>query len=134
MTRLKNKPLIIINIIIIAFKNKLHNELHRLLDTVRRGSPSYWRSISPPASASYLLGLLSDGGHALRLYAASRKVADSCPEEVDSFKLTQSFRLHYCPGVDSASNRNEYQESLKIKKPGSKVLPARWADNLAAIY
>jgi hypothetical protein len=38
------------------------------------------------------------------------------------------------PGVDSASNRNEYQESLKIKKPGGKMLPARRADNLAAIY
>jgi hypothetical protein len=38
-------------------------------------------------------------------------------------------------GVDSASNRNEYQESLKIKKkPGGKVRLARRADNLAAIY
>jgi hypothetical protein len=35
-------------------------------------------------------------------------------------------------GVDSASNRNEYQESSK-KKPGGKVRPARRADNLAAI-
>jgi hypothetical protein len=35
------------------------------------------------------------------------------------------------PGVDSASNRNEYQESLKIKKPGGKVWLARRADNLA---
>jgi hypothetical protein len=38
------------------------------------------------------------------------------------------------PGVDSASTRNEYQESLKIKKPGGKVRPARRADNLVAIY
>jgi hypothetical protein len=38
------------------------------------------------------------------------------------------------PGVDSATNRNEYQESLKIKQPGGKVRPARRADNLAAIY
>jgi hypothetical protein len=29
---------------------------------------------------------------------------------------------------------NEYQESLKIKKPGGKVRLARRADNLAAIY
>jgi hypothetical protein len=28
------------------------------------------------------------------------------------FPLTQSFRLHYGPGFDSASNRNEYQEYL----------------------
>jgi hypothetical protein len=26
--------------------------------------------------------------------------------------LTQSFRSHYGPGVESASNRNEYQESF----------------------
>jgi hypothetical protein len=36
-------------------------------------------------------------------------------------------------GFDSASDRNEYQDSLKIKKPGGKVRPARKADNLAAI-
>jgi hypothetical protein len=40
---------------------------------------------------------------------------------------------HTGPGVDSASNRNEYQESLKIKKPGGKVQLARRADNLAII-
>jgi hypothetical protein len=38
------------------------------------------------------------------------------------------------PEVDSACNRNEYQKSLKIKKPGGKVRPALRADNLAAIY
>jgi hypothetical protein len=38
----------------------------------------------------------------------------------------------YGPGIDSASNRNEYQESLK-KKPGGKLRPARRVDNLAAI-
>jgi hypothetical protein len=37
-------------------------------------------------------------------------------------------------GVDSASNRNEYQESLKIKKLGGKLRLASRADNLAAIY
>jgi hypothetical protein len=31
-------------------------------------------------------------------------------------------------------NRNEYHESLKIKKPGGKVRPARRAENLAGIY
>ena len=29
-----------------------------------------------------------------------------------NFSLTQSFRSHYGPGVDSASNRNEYQENF----------------------
>ena len=27
-----------------------------------------------------------------------------------NFSLAYSFQLHYGPGVDSASNRNEYQE------------------------
>jgi hypothetical protein len=56
------------------------------------------------------------------------------PDEVDFLNwLNPSSRTG--PGVDSASNRNEYQDSLKIiKKPGGKVRPARKADNLAAIY
>jgi hypothetical protein len=29
-----------------------------------------------------------------------------------NFSVTQSFRSHYGPGVDSVSNRNEYQESF----------------------
>jgi hypothetical protein len=34
------------------------------------------------------------------------------------FLLTYSFRLHYGPGVDSASNRNEYQEyPLGVRRP-----------------
>ena len=37
-----------------------------------------------------------------------------------NFSLTQSFRSHYCPGVDSASNRNEYQEYfLGVKAAGA---------------
>ena len=36
-----------------------------------------------------------------------------------NFSLTLSFRSHYGPGVDSASNRNEYQEYfLGIKAAG----------------
>jgi hypothetical protein len=38
------------------------------------------------------------------------------------------------PWIRPSLNRNEYQESLKIKKPEGKVRPARRADNLAAIY
>jgi hypothetical protein len=29
-----------------------------------------------------------------------------------NFSLTSSFRLHYGPGIDSASNRNKHQEYL----------------------
>jgi hypothetical protein len=35
-----------------------------------------------------------------------------------NFSLTQSFRSHYSPGVDSASNRNEYQEYFLGGKGG----------------
>jgi hypothetical protein len=46
-------------------------------------------------------------------YATSRMVAGSSPDELDFFfQFTSPFQLHYGPGIDSASNRNEYQESL----------------------
>src|SRR5215475_11945377 len=35
-----------------------------------------------------------------------------------NFSLTQFFRPHYGPGVDSASNRNEYQEYFLAGKGG----------------
>jgi hypothetical protein len=39
---------------------------------------------------------------------------------LDFFSLTQSFRSHYGPGFDSASNRNEYQEYfLGVKAAGA---------------
>jgi hypothetical protein len=58
----------------------------------------------------------------IKHYAASRKVAGSSPDEVDFLNWPNPSGP---PGVDLASNRNEYQESLKIKKPGGKVRPAR---------
>jgi len=37
-----------------------------------------------------------------------------------NFSLTLSFRPHYSPGVDAASNRNEYQEYfLGVKAAGA---------------
>jgi hypothetical protein len=37
-----------------------------------------------------------------------------------NFSVTLSFRSHCDPGVDSASNRNEYQESfLEVKTVGA---------------
>jgi hypothetical protein len=47
----------------------------------------------------------------LRCCATNRKVASSIPAGVSGFFIDiKSFRSHYGPGVDSASNRNEYQE------------------------
>jgi len=57
----------------------------------------------------------------LRCCATNRKIAGSVPDGVIGiFSLTQSFRSHYDPGVDSASNRNEYQEHfLGVKAAGA---------------
>ena len=49
----------------------------------------------------------------LRCCATNRKVAGSIPAGV-----IKSFRLHYGLGVDSASNRNEYQEYFLRGKGG----------------
>jgi len=45
----------------------------------------------------------------------------SIPAGVSGFFIdTKSFRSHYGPGVDSASNRNEYQEYfLGVKAAGA---------------
>ena len=47
----------------------------------------------------------------LRCCATNRKVAGSIPAGVNGFFIDiKSFRSHYGPGVDPASNRNEYQD------------------------
>ena len=57
----------------------------------------------------------------LRYCATNRKVAGSIAASVNGFFIDiKSFRSHYGPGVDSASNRNEYQEHfLGVKAAGS---------------
>ena len=52
--------------------------------------------------------------------ATNRKVAGSIPAGVIGFfSDIKSFRSHYDAGVDSASNRNEYQEYfLGVKGAG----------------
>ena len=53
----------------------------------------------------------------LRCCATNRKVAGSIPAGVSGFFIEiKSFRSRYGPGVESASNRNEYQEYfLEVK-------------------
>ena len=47
----------------------------------------------------------------LRCCALNRKVAGSIPAGVIGIFIDiKSFRSHYGPGVDSASNRNEYRD------------------------
>jgi hypothetical protein len=56
----------------------------------------------------------------LRHCATNRKVAGSIPDEVTTIFQWQSFRSHCGTGVDSASNRNEYQKSfLGVKTAGA---------------
>ena len=57
----------------------------------------------------------------LRYCATNRKVAGSIPAGVSGFFIDiKSFQSHYGPGVDSASNRNEYQEHfLGVKAAGA---------------
>jgi len=60
--------------------------------------------------------------HWLRCCATNRKVAGSIPGSVsvEFFIDIKSFRSHYGSGVDSASNRNEYQEHfLGVKATGA---------------
>ena len=57
----------------------------------------------------------------LRCCATNPKVAGSIPTGVTGiFSDIKSFRSHYDSGVDSASNRNEYQEHfLGVKAAGA---------------
>ena len=56
----------------------------------------------------------------LRRCATNRQVAGSIPAVSGFFIGVKYFRSHYGPGVDSASNRNEYQEYfLGVKAAGA---------------
>ena len=57
----------------------------------------------------------------LRCCATNRKIAGSIPGGISAvFIDIKSFLSHYGPGVDSASNLNEYQEHfLGVKAAGT---------------
>jgi len=58
------------------------------------------------------------GTKRLKCCAANRKVADSIPAGVSGFFIY--IKSHNGPGIDSASNRNEYQEYfLGVKAAGA---------------
>ena len=58
----------------------------------------------------------------LRCCATNRKVAGLIPAGVGGFFIDiKSFRSHYGPGVDSTSNRNEYQAYFLEVKSGQCV-------------
>ena len=57
-------------------------------------------------SSRFIFNTVNNSGDRGRCCATNRKVAGSIPAGV----IEKSFRSHYGPGVDSASNRNEYQK------------------------
>jgi hypothetical protein len=64
-------------------------------------------------------------------YATSRKMVGLISDEVTGFSIDQILPSPQWPWVDSASNRNEYQESSR--GGGGEWRPARKSDNLTAI-
>jgi len=70
---------------------------------------------------AYPLGMGTAVGQWLRCSVTNRKVAGSITAGVIGFFIDiKSFRSHYGPGVDSASNRNNYQECfLGVKRAGA---------------
>jgi len=67
----------------------------------------------------------------LRCCATNRKVAGSIPASVIGFFVDiKSFRSHYGPGVDSASNRNEYQECSRCVRLTTYHRPVPLSRNL----
>ena len=76
-------------------------------------NPSFYSQLNGPretAVAQYI-----------RCCATNRRVPGSIPAGVSGFSVDiKSFRSHYDPGVDSDSNRNEYQEYfLGVKAAGT---------------
>jgi len=70
---------------------------------------------------SYIQTMGTAGAQWLRCCVTNGKVACSIPPGVSGFFIDiKSFRSHYGPGVDSATNRNEYQEYfLGVKAAGA---------------
>jgi hypothetical protein len=71
---------------------------------------------------SKLLKIMKMQQQALLFLLLLLKVAGSIPDEVTGFfNSSNSSSRHYGPRVDSASNRNEYQESSWSVKGGRRV-------------
>ena len=69
-----------------------------------------------------LIRVRNERGTVVAQCYTNRKVAGSIPAGVNGFFIDmKSFRSHYGPGVDSVSNRNEYQEYFLGGKGGRYV-------------
>jgi len=89
---------------------------------LRIGLEHEWNSfLLVNITRSYFLSVGTVVAQWLRCCATNRMVAGSIPASVIGFFIDiKLFRSHYGPGVDSASNRNVYQEYfLGVKAAGA---------------
>ena len=91
------------------------------------GPPSYIRSVVDrnlvmrrmTVFAKMFLKFDTSVAQGVRCCTTNRKVAVSIPAGVSGFFIDiKYFRSHYGPGVDSVSNRNEYQKYFLAVKGG----------------
>jgi hypothetical protein len=104
---------------------QLFPEFNKIWDVTERLSDPRQYQISQKSVVVvvvFVLGLLHVGATVaqwLRCRATNRKVACSIPAGVSRLFIDiKSFPSHYGPGVDSASNKNEYQEYFLGVKSG----------------
>jgi len=114
----------------------MYRKLETFLVTSKRFMYAFWDFVWIP---NILVVTLMMEGHAVvQLLEALRYKSEG--HGFDSrwcywnLSLTYSFQSHYGPGVDSASNRNEYQEYILGGEGGRCVrlttLPPSWAECL----
>ena len=82
-------------------------------------SPTHWPPLPPGNITATHFYWGTAVAQWLMCCATNRKVAGTIPAGVGGFFIDiKSFRSHYGPGVDSASNRNEYKEYFLGGKGG----------------
>jgi len=75
---------------------------------------SYTKLITKVEIQTYFMFLWTAVAQWLMCCATNRKVPGSIPAGVSGFSIDiKYFRSHYGPGVDSASNRNKYEEHFQ---------------------
>ena len=87
-----------------------------------------------PSSVCFpVVGIVSENKHKLHAYSIGRSLVRSQLVSLEFFIDIKSFRSHYGPGVDSASNRNEYQEHFLRGKCGRCVRLTTFSLTCAAV-
>ena len=80
----------------------------------------YWWSAVTRRAAGYASGMRENVRLESSVLQIGRSLVRSKLMSLEFFIDIKSFRSHYGPGVDSASNRNEYQEYfLGVKAAGA---------------